>query len=233
LNQTSCGASIRKVSPVVAGWLDGGARQDGKRSGGAVSAADRERWEARWRECPDGPGEPEPWLVRNLARLGAGSVLDVAAGAGRNALPLARTGRAVTALDVSATALARLRQAAAAQGLAVATVAADLDDPAALTDLGPFAAIVVVRFKPTATQWARLLAALAPGGRLLICTFGRERAGRGMCPDYCIDEHELRAALVPPLRLLAYERLGPAADWLEGSVWERAAMDGGSAAAGL
>lgn len=187
-----------------------------------MSEADRERWERRWRERDFGPGPAEPWLVANAYRLAKGPVLDVAAGTGRNALWLAAHGFSVTALDISATALERLAAAAVGRRLEVATRLADLDDPAALEGLGPFTGLVVVRYKPSAEQWRGLVDLLAPGGRVLLCSFGRERAAMGgFDPAFCLDERELRATLEPALACLLYERLGEAADWLEGSVWEK------------
>ena len=84
-----------------------------------MSQADRERWEARWRERPDDPGPPEPFLVRHAAELPPGPTLVPAAGTGRNALWLAAQGCAVTAVDIAANAIARLEAAAAGQKLAV------------------------------------------------------------------------------------------------------------------
>lgn len=189
-----------------------------------MSEADRERWERRWRERAGASAPPEPWLVANLDRLPRGPVLDVAAGDGRNALSLAERGFPVTAIDISPTALERLARRARERGLGVATRTADLDDPAALAGLGPFASLLVVRYKPSPEQWRHLLARLTPGGRLLLCSFGRERAAAGgFDPAYCLEEAELRATLEPTLACLAYERLGPASDWLEGSVWEKRA----------
>lgn len=187
-----------------------------------MSAADRERWEKRWRERQGDPGPAEPWLVASTRYLPEGPVLDVAAGAGRNALWLAARGFSVTALDVSPTALEQLARAALGRRVEVATRCADLDDPAALDGLGPFTGLVVVRYKPSAAQWARLIARLAPGGRVLLCSFGRERARTGgFDPAFCLEEAELRATLEPALACLVYERLGEASDWLEGSIWEK------------
>ena len=99
--------------------------------GRGVSAADLERWEARWRERGPPVGGPEPFLVEELASV-AGPVLDVAAGDGRNALWLARQGFAVTAVDIAPAAIARLEAAARECGLSVTGRVADLDTAAAL-----------------------------------------------------------------------------------------------------
>ena len=100
-------------------------------------------------------------------------MLDVAAGDGRNALWLARRRLAVTAVDIAPAAIARLEAAARERGLAIAGRVADLDAPDALAGLGPFAALVVVRFKPSPDQWATLLDALAAGGRCTCARSGR------------------------------------------------------------
>ncbi|MDF1587327.1 class I SAM-dependent methyltransferase [Marinimicrococcus flavescens] len=182
---------------------------------------DRGRWDTRWRERGQQEAAPEPWLAGKAGFLPPGAVLDVACGQGRHALHLAARGWTVTALDVSPVALAALHERAAALGLDVATVARDLDDPAALDDLGPFAGIVVVRYKPDAAQWRRLASRLAPGGLLLLLSFGREKARSGFNPRFCLDEAELRETLAGLLECVAYERLGPEQDHLEGSLWRR------------
>ncbi len=197
-----------------------------------MSAADRDRWERRWRTGDHGPPLPEPWLVANARHLPRGPVLDLACGAGRNALWLAAHGWSVTALDIAPSAIARLEHEARSRGLPITTRCADLDEPGALSGLGPFGGIVVIRFKPAAALWPRLIARLEPGGRVLLCSFGRERAAAGSFdPAFCLDEAELRGQLEPALSCLLYERLGPAADWLEGSIWEKPAATGGSSRA--
>jgi SAM-dependent methyltransferase len=189
-----------------------------------MSVADLERWEPRWRRAAAGPGGPESFLARSVADLPAGPVLDVAAGDGRNALWLAARGRAVTAVDIAPAALARLDRVAAARGLTVTTRARDLDDRDALAGLGPFAALVAIRFRPSPTQWPQLLAALAPGGRLLLCSFGPgQHRARGFPLAYCLERAVLERELAPALRLLRWESFTEAGDALEGSIWERTA----------
>lgn len=185
--------------------------------------SDRERWDARWEEkAAAEPAPPEPWIVAQGGELPPGPVLDVAAGEGRHALWLAAAGRAVTAVDVSPVGLARLRDLAAARGLAVETVVADLDEPGSLAGLGPFAGLLVVRYKPGPEQWQRLARLLEPGGRALVCSFGRfHHARTGFPLAFCLDEAELRATLEPLLRCLCYERFERDGESLEGSLWER------------
>ena len=68
-------------------------------------------------------------------------VLDVSAGIGTQSLPLARSGFEVTARDVSAAAIGRLRREAAQRGLHVDAALADMRD---LSDsvTGPFDAVI-------------------------------------------------------------------------------------------
>lgn len=183
---------------------------------------DATRWDRRWSRMEEGTSSPpEPWIAANAGLLPPGPLLDVASGRGRHALFLAAQGRRVTALDVSAVALARLRERAHARGLEVATVRRDLDAPGALAGLGPFTGMVVVRYKPGAAQWRRLLEVLAPGGVVLLLGFGRGRAEQGFRADFCLDEAELRDAMRGRLECLRYERPGPAGAHLEASVWRR------------
>lgn len=132
-----------------------------------MSAAERDKWDARYR---DGAYENRThatallaaWLPRRPGRA-----LDVACGAGRNALHLAAHGFAVTALDISAVALERGRGEAAARRLTIEWKCADLDDdPDAVLPQGPFEVIVWVRYVHR-TLMPHLLARLASGGTLI------------------------------------------------------------------
>jgi SAM-dependent methyltransferase len=186
-----------------------------------MSAEDRSRWEARWAERADGIGAPEPYLVRTAAALPPGQALDVACGDGRNALWLAARGWQVTAVDIAPSAIARLDAAARKQELLLTTRTADLDRADALAGLGPFALLAVIRFKLEASQWPRLLDRLAPGGHLILCSFGRAQHARSGFPlAYCLDRAELERALGHRLRCLRYEVLEEAGTVLEASHWE-------------
>lgn len=187
-----------------------------------MSTDDLRRWEPRWRDAADAPGDPEPFLVRCAGELPPCPALDAAAGDGRNALWLAGWGAEVTAVDIAPAAIARLEQAAARAAVPVTTRAADLDDPQALAGLGPFAALIVVRFRPSPLQWRHLLAALRPGGTLLLCSFGVEQHRRHGFPlAYCLERPALERELAPALRLLRWESFKEADAALEGSLWVR------------
>ncbi|MEI8037504.1 MAG: methyltransferase domain-containing protein [Verrucomicrobiota bacterium] len=72
--------------------------------------------------------EPNAWVAEVAARIPAGKVLCLAEGEGRNAVHLARLGHPVTAVDQSATGLAKARRLAEAHGVHLTTVTADLAD---------------------------------------------------------------------------------------------------------
>ena len=88
-------------------------------------------WDKRYRlkEHPasDFEAGPTPLLVETAAALAPGRALDLACGAGRNALWLAEKGWEVTAVDGAPTAIEILRGRAAERGLQIDAVVADLE----------------------------------------------------------------------------------------------------------
>jgi SAM-dependent methyltransferase len=80
-------------------------------------------WDERYRSgahaASDFTTEPSPLLVSAVSKLHAGNALDLASGAGRNALWLAEQGWRVTAVDGSAAAIKILRQRAEARHLSI------------------------------------------------------------------------------------------------------------------
>lgn len=189
-----------------------------------MSASDRAKWEARWQARSGDSGEPERFLVQKAASLPPGSVLDVAAGDGRNALWLAARGFAVSAVDISATAVTMLTRSASSRGLSIATRVADLDEPTALSGLGPFDLAVVLRYRPSASQWAGLTAALRPGGQVLLCSFAHEQHERhGFPREFCLERRVLEAKLDSLLQLQEWTDLQEDGQFLAGSVWRKPA----------
>ena len=71
-------------------------------------------------------GEDEVEAVLGLVPPGCRRVLDLGCGPGRHALPLARRGLEVTALDTSEILLERLRESAAAEGLTIRIANSDM-----------------------------------------------------------------------------------------------------------
>ncbi len=134
------------------------------------SESSREKWERRYREGAYAERvHPTPLVVDWLDLVPEGPALDVACGAGRNALYLASLGRPVDGVDISPTALERARGAARERGLDARFIEADLeeDDPDGVLPAGPYALIVVVRYVHRGL-FPALIRRLAPGGVLIV-----------------------------------------------------------------
>lgn len=120
-----------------------------RRPASKVSQADRLKWDERYR-TGSYAARPHPTrlLRERLADLPRGRALDVACGAGRNALFLAEAGFTVDAVDVSRAGLERGARTAAERGLTINWIETDLDSPphpGALPNTG-YALIVMVRY---------------------------------------------------------------------------------------
>ncbi len=135
-----------------------------------MSEADRERWDTRYArdELVMGPA-PKPFVLaleHVLPR--AGRALEIACGEGQLAAWLAQRGLAVTAVDISAVALDKLCNRAAAEGFAgrLRAIEADLDDGLPPIEPGLDLVTCVDFYSPAIMMRARKL--LAPGGMLLV-----------------------------------------------------------------
>jgi SAM-dependent methyltransferase len=128
-------------------------------------------WDARYAEENRlWSGNPNGSLVTEVAGLPPGRALDVGCGEGADAVWLARHGWAVTALDVSQVALERAALHAEQAGVQVRWVHAGLVE-APLSPSGfdlVSAQYPVLRRSPTNDAERALLAAVAPGGVLLL-----------------------------------------------------------------
>lgn len=153
---------------------------------------------------PDDPHAltaPSPWVVRWAAPLPAGArVLDVACGGDRHVRWLAARGLRVTGIDRDADALSGLSEAAD-------TLIADIEDGLwPLPAEAVFDAVVVTNYlyRPL---WPRLLACVAPGGRLIYETFavGNETVGKPSNPAFLLAPGELLEAVRGQLRVIGYE----------------------------
>jgi SAM-dependent methyltransferase len=140
-----------------------------------MSMFDEPAWEERYRSSDAvWSGRPNPQLVAEAADLAPGRALDVGCGEGADALWLAGRGWQVTAVDFARTALERGARHAAALGDDVAArvdwVHADLrtwTPPEASFDLVS-AQYMHLPPDPRRALFARLAAAVAPGGTLLV-----------------------------------------------------------------
>lgn len=171
-----------------------------------MSAEERERWNARYREAGRAPEEPVRFL-RAIADLlpRRGRALDVAGGSGRNALWLARRGLEVTVVDIAEQGLALAAEAAQRHGLALRTVCRDLEqDPGAALPPGPWDVILDVHFLLRAIVPA-MAASLAPGGLLVFAHPTVTNLERHARPPrhYLLADGEL-PGLVPDLEPVLY-----------------------------
>lgn len=175
-----------------------------------MSEDPRTRWDRRWGEGSHNEGEPPAWLSELDEELPhAGAALDVAAGAGRVALWLARRGLDVLALDVSPVGLERCRERAAREGLRVETRHHDLER----TPLpeGPWALIACFAYLQR-DLFPVMIERLAPGGLLVAEITTRRNLERHERPSarFLVEPNEL-LRLAPPLELVYYRE-----GWLEG-----------------
>ena len=131
-----------------------------------LTDADCEKWDQRYAEGSyRSRSYPSPFLVERLAELPRGRALDLACGAGRNALCLAEAGYEVEAVDISGVAIERARTTSRDRGLAVDWRVTDLDgfEPPP----GRYNLITVIRYTNRAMM-ERLPDGLAEGGMLLV-----------------------------------------------------------------
>ena len=137
-----------------------------------TSEPSRERWNRRWagEERVHASTAPSRFLVAEVADLGPGTALDLACGAGRNAVWLAQQGWRVTAVDFSGVALRMARSFAAERRVQVEWIEADVvawTPPARAYDL---VCVFYLQLPPPErrTALAHAASAVRPGGTLLV-----------------------------------------------------------------
>ena len=135
------------------------------RKGDGVAAEERERWNRKYREAGAGTGEPSKVLVELVRWLPEqGRALDVAGGAGANAVWLARRGLEVTLVDVSEVGLELAEALARRSGVGLASVRADLEvEP---LPPGPWALVLCCCYVQRELV-SRIAERLVPGGRFV------------------------------------------------------------------
>lgn len=158
---------------MVSGHMHG--RHRGGQDGATGPVRDAAYWDERYRSASAlWSGQPNVWLVAETGALEPGRALEMGCGEGADAIWLAQRGWQVTAVDISAVALDR----AAARAAAEAAEAAGRITwrPADLTEWAPDAGrydLVTMHFvhlppRLREMAFARLGAAVAPGGTLLV-----------------------------------------------------------------
>ncbi len=127
---------------------------------------------------------PNDFLAAHVAALRPGTVCCIGDGEGRNGVFLAEQGFTVTSVDLSPVGLAKASRLAAERGVAVHTVAADLQQWVA-TDAGrgPWDNVVAIfchlPSAVRATVYRALADALVPGGVFLLESYTPAQIGRG------------------------------------------------------
>jgi SAM-dependent methyltransferase len=153
-------------------------------------------------------GQPNTALVAEVAELTPGRALDVGCGEGADAVWLAGRGWDVTALDVSQVALERAARHARDEGVEVRWV------HSALVGAGTFdlvsAMYPALARTPTNEAEGLLLAAVAPGGVLLVvhhADVDREQAkAHGFDPEDYVSPADVAALIGPDWRVELDER---------------------------
>lgn len=133
---------------------------------------DREDWNERYRaeELVWG-AEPNRFVAELLgSRKATGRALDLACGEGRNAIWLAKRGWSVTGVDYSDVAIRRARELAAAEGIEVEWICADVTsyDPAPAAFALVLISYLQVRADARRAALERAALALSPGGELVM-----------------------------------------------------------------
>ena len=165
---------------------------------------DRDKWNARYQER--GPQEQEPAaFLLSLDELlpSSGRALDVAGGAGRHAVWLARRGLDVTLVDVSDEAITLAEAAAGVAGVSLASQVADLEtDP---FPVGPWDVIVSFYYLQR-SLFNVFASALAPGGLLVFAQPTASNLERHARPParFLLDDGEL-PRLVSDLEIVRYD----------------------------
>lgn len=168
-----------------------------------MSQLDREKWNRRYAEDSYRKTNPVTLLEEWLPKLPVGRALDVACGAGRNALYLAGAGFTVDAIDISHDGLKLAQQQAESQSLSINWIEHDLDENYTFEmnyDL------IVIMWYVNQALIARLCDCLASGGYLLCqehLVTDQESIGPGNA-NFRVSPGALRSA-VSELNIMFYQ----------------------------
>ncbi len=185
-----------------------------------MSEGDREKWNARWRERAGELELPAAFVEEHAALLPArGKALDVAGGAGRHAVWLARRGLDVTLVDVSDVAITRAEAKAANVGVKLRARRVDLDQP---LDLAPLYDLVVLVHYLSREQRDAYAHLLVDGGVLVHVQQTVRNLERHARPSrrFLVEEGELAAWVGE----LGFETLVHREGWNDDGVHEAAVI---------
>lgn len=175
---------------------------------------DAAAWDARYTERPLVWGAaPNVYVTEHATALPRGRALDLACGAGRNALWLATRGWTVTGSDYSPVALDAAATVAAKAPRAVVQRLGWVRADAVDDDLGgPYELVLHVYLHLPAAERAAVLAkacaALAPGGTLLLVAHDATNpTGGPQDPDVLYTPDDVRSLLPADMRVIVAERV--------------------------
>lgn len=168
-----------------------------------MSKQDRDKWNQRYSENSYHKNNPVALLEEWLPKLPVGKALDVACGAGRNSILMARSGYQVDAIDISIEGLRKAGQQVTQLGLDINWIEQDLDQNF------PFDTnydLIVVMWYVNLKLIRQLCDCLVAGGHLLCeehLLTDQDVIGPSS-PDYRVAPGALRDA-VSGLEVLRYE----------------------------
>jgi tellurite methyltransferase len=169
-----------------------------------MSAADREKWDAKYGGPEDAPSKPSTILMQ-LAELlpMRGRALDIAGGAGRNAIWLASRGLEVTVADISTVGLALARERATAANVEIQTIELDLEQQP--LPAGPFD-LVLSNYYLCRHLFGHFPGSLTDDGRLVVVQPTKKNLERYSKPPlaFLLEEGELRT-LASGMEIVHYE----------------------------
>ncbi|HEV2278768.1 MAG TPA: class I SAM-dependent methyltransferase [Acidobacteriaceae bacterium] len=169
-------------------------------------ADDRERWNAKFLAGEGQLVDPDPFLIEVCADLRPGNALDLAGGAGRHAIWLARHGWRVTLSDVSDEGVALARQRCGQAAVHVDVRRESLAETVAwASGSGIHFNLITIFWFLARDAFDALPALLAPGGLLVYKTYTSENArfADGKPTHYALRPDELRTAF-PTLQTVLY-----------------------------
>ncbi len=168
-----------------------------------MSLEDRNRWDDRYRRGDHASATPSAILLElNSFLPSPGRVLDIAGGAGRHALWLARQGWSATIVDVSTVGLEIARDRADAWGVEIATINRDLETEP--FPPGPWELVICFHYLCRSVLSA-VANHLAPQGRLIVVQPTLRNLERNPRPpaEFLLQEGEL-PTLVRGLNMMHY-----------------------------
>jgi tellurite methyltransferase len=151
-------------------------------------------WDERYRDAEHLKHEPHPLITKYASSVTPGQALDLACGVGRHALWLAEHGWTVTAVDSSRVAIDFVQQQSRASGVAIQSVAADLEKHEFSIAPESFDLIVVCNYLQR-DLFPSIRAGTRIGGLVIaiIAMVDHDPAVRPMNPEYLLNPGELRA----------------------------------------